>query len=936
MTRQKGPRGWRRVGRETYRAAEILEDRTLLAVDAFGPVVDGYATDTNKDGTFPDLTTTAGNIRVRDYPTSAGYPGDDRGLLEFDVSSLGAGLTIDAAEFRLQRNAGYGGNPVVDVFSYSADGALTSSDATGPATLVATFTMGNPSSYTVQLDAAEIQSLYDASGRIGIRLSISPTSTAFGFGMYSNEGTPASFPEFEPTLTLTTSGSAVPSLRVTLDTTTVAETAGTGAVSGIVERLNADTSADLTVTLSSSEPSEAVPALTSVTIPAGSASAPFAIDIVDDTLLDGDIPVVISAAASGLASGSAGLLVTDAETFVLVAAESPIVESAGTGATSLTITRTNTDISQPLTVTLTETSSRLDVPLTATIPANETSVVVPVDAIDTEIVDGNTSVSVKANAPGYLQGATTIVVLDDDGGMIRPGNILVAVDDRYVREYKPDGTLIQTFDLNPLGTQLRDVVVNDQGDIEVINGSSVLTNIDVVTKATTNHTDPGWGTGGNIFSGGVAKFGQYLYVSDTGTSRGVIRFDTANGYAVDRADTAFDIFDVTIGLDGNLYALESGGGGDQVAVINPLTMQVLNTVTLQFTTHYGIAVNAAGEIFATGWEQALYKYNSQGQLIDFLVTGYPLKDIDIDATGRIVAAGSSTAIPYGYVVTTNEDFQAVEAFSVTTGLEVFVGFADPDASVAIPVVTPSGTPATLTENGSSTSPVSVIIDPGLTLTDDSDVMTGAVVRITGNYRKGQDSLSGFSQNGILYQGFSSKTGAITFSGTATVADYQAALSSVRFYNNSNSPDTNPRTITFSAINEGWIGSAETTVNVVSANDQLPTAADDSYTVDQDGVLTLAPVVTSLLTLQSDSGEYVGQGNNYTLTTGTLSIAQQYGTSGVRFNYSGTTDWSLNFWADAGSLAVGSYPVATRNGSNGSRAAGYQRQWARFHASRWLI
>jgi len=495
------------------------------------PLADGFVTDTNQDGTFPDLNSTGTDIRVRDYPTSTSYPGDDRGVLEFDASGIGAGLTVDSAEFSLQRRSSYGGNATVDVFAYAADGVLTAGDATVSATLVGTFVIDSASSYSVSLDAATIQSIYDFSNHIGIRLAIASSSSGFGFGMYSTEGTPQSLPQYAPSLTLTTSGTPVPSLKVTLDPASVAENAGSSAVTGTVERLNADTSADLTVTLSSSDATEAIPSMPNVTIAAGAATANFNVDIVDDDLLDGDKPVAITATAAGILDGNASLLVTDYETFTVTAADSSVVESAGAGATTVTITRSNTDISLPLTVTLTDSNPRLTVPASATILANQTSVTVPVDVIDTEVVDGNATVQIRANAAGYQQGVTTIVVEDDDGGQIRPGNILVAIENRYVQEYKPDGTLIQTFTVFPQGgsgAQFRDVVVNNQGDIEVINGNSVLSNVDVETKAVTHHTASGWSTGGNLTAGGVARLGQYLYVNDVGTTRGVIRFDTLN------------------------------------------------------------------------------------------------------------------------------------------------------------------------------------------------------------------------------------------------------------------------------------------------------------------------------------------------------------------------------------------------------------------------
>jgi SdrD B-like domain/Right handed beta helix region len=104
-----------------------------------------------------------------------------------------------------------------------------------------------------------------------------------------------------------------PYLIVTLAQSTIAENAGPGATTATVTRTGLSTLGALTVTLTSSDLTEArVPA--TVTIPAGQAtSAPFPVDAVDDLLVDGTQTVIITATATSFAGGKATLLVTDNE-----------------------------------------------------------------------------------------------------------------------------------------------------------------------------------------------------------------------------------------------------------------------------------------------------------------------------------------------------------------------------------------------------------------------------------------------------------------------------------------------------------------------------------------------------------------------------------------------------------------------------------------------
>lgn len=106
--------------------------------------------------------------------------------------------------------------------------------------------------------------------------------------------------------------SIVPRLFVILSVPSVAENAGPGAVVVTVIRSGAPTTSPLTVTLSSSDTSEAtVPA--SVVIPPNRGSVSFLINAVDDLIHDGTQSVLIQALAPAFASGSATLFVTDNE-----------------------------------------------------------------------------------------------------------------------------------------------------------------------------------------------------------------------------------------------------------------------------------------------------------------------------------------------------------------------------------------------------------------------------------------------------------------------------------------------------------------------------------------------------------------------------------------------------------------------------------------------
>ena len=126
-------------------------------------------------------------------------------------------------------------------------------------------------------------------------------------------------------------------------------------------------------------------------------------------------------------------------------------------------------------------------------------------------------------------------------------------------------------------------------------------------------------------------------------------------------------------------------------------------------------------------------------------------------------------------------------------------------------------PAAYIEGGSAVS-----ITANLSLDDLDDVnIESAVVSISNNYASGEDELIFTDQSGISGS-FDAATGILTLTGSASVADYQAALTTITYNNNSDNPSTLTRSVSFE-INDGELDS-----NILSRDCLLYTsdAADE--------------------------------------------------------------------------------------------------------------
>lgn len=203
-----------------------------------------------------------------------------------------------------------------------------------------------------------------------------------------------------------------PSLELSIDKPTVAEDAGANAATVTIKRVGFDPAAALSVLLASSDTSE-LKLPNSAIIPAGQTSITVPIQAIDDALLDGTIRVVLTASVGSIFSNNVPVDVLDRENILLSLNLSTIAENSGAGAATLTVSRSNTDINQSLTVQLNSNDTgEANLPSSVVIPAGSASITVGVDAIDDSIFDGPQFVAITAQASTYTSASIPLTVTD--------------------------------------------------------------------------------------------------------------------------------------------------------------------------------------------------------------------------------------------------------------------------------------------------------------------------------------------------------------------------------------------------------------------------------------------------------------------------------------------------------------------------------------------
>ncbi|HEY3393007.1 MAG TPA: cadherin-like domain-containing protein [Lacipirellulaceae bacterium] len=146
-------------------------------VNTLQPVDDGHARDTDRDGVvFEELQLTSHQFTTQ--AASASF-GESRGILEFDVSSIPSGASIQSAVLTLDVTGQSGTTPLdLDIFAYGGNGIVEVSDATQTASAIGRLTttpgIEGLKSVPVVLDTAMLQSLVGSGGFVGFVTKVAP------------------------------------------------------------------------------------------------------------------------------------------------------------------------------------------------------------------------------------------------------------------------------------------------------------------------------------------------------------------------------------------------------------------------------------------------------------------------------------------------------------------------------------------------------------------------------------------------------------------------------------------------------------------------------------------------------------------------------------------------------------------------------------------
>jgi hypothetical protein len=114
--------------------------------------------------------------------------------------------------------------------------------------------------------------------------------------------------------------------------------------------------------------------------------------------------------------------------------------------------------------------------------------------------------------------------------------------------------------------------------------------------------------------------------------------------------------------------------------------------------------------------------------------------------------------------------------------------------------------------------------PALTINDTDDThLDYAAITFESGYNDSEDSL-GFTDGPVVAGNWNAVTGQLEFTGTDTLANYQAALRSVQFQHSSATPDTTPR-ILLVAVGDGEDRTTSNAIVTVSSIDNPPVISD---------------------------------------------------------------------------------------------------------------
>jgi hypothetical protein len=340
--------------------------------------------------------------------------------------------------------------------------------------------------------------------------------------------------------------------------------------------------------------------------------------------------------------------------------------------------------------------------------------------------------------------------------------------------------------------------LTDTASVDITSGTSFTLTLSATDRAAVDriaNRDGTSATSGTTYNLAAAEDWA------AGADAAVVTADTTgNGVTVGNVpvpaitSATYDASTGTLTVTGSGFLSLSGAGNDIVANKFTFTGEGGATYTLTDTANVEITSGTSFTLILSAADKAAL-------------------DQIVDKNGTSAAGGTT------YNLAAAEDWAAGADAAIvtadTTGNSLTASNVE-----ATPVVTSSGGTTAFIEGAS------VIVDGGLTLSDaDNTTLASATAALTGGFHSGQDVLS-FTNDGStmgnITASYNAATGVMTLvsaGGSATLAQWQAALRSITYSDTSQDPDTTTRTISFT-VNDGTRDSAAGTkaVSVASAND----------------------------------------------------------------------------------------------------------------------
>ncbi|WP_246794390.1 DUF4347 domain-containing protein [Burkholderia perseverans] len=285
-----------------------------------------------------------------------------------------------------------------------------------------------------------------------------------------------------------------------------------------------------------------------------------------------------------------------------------------------------------------------------------------------------------------------------------------------------------------------------------------------------------------------------------------------------------------------------------------------------------------------------------------------------DATATIAQwQAALRSVTYTDTAITPDTATRTIGFSVNDGVKNSttitrtVTVADTDQT---PVISTGSSGDAAFVSGDNVPSTPIAIDAGITLGDlDNGTLASATVQIGAGFHAGEDVLA-FTNDGTMGNiaaSYDAATGVLTLSsldGTATVAQWQAALRSITYLDTAITPDTATRTINFS-VNDGVKTSAVYTRDVsVTATDQTPLISTSST----GGVAFVAGDNVDSTPVTIDTGITLSDADNTTFASATVQIGAGFhaGEDVLAFTNDGTMgNITASYDAATGTLTLSS-------------------------------